>query len=219
MKIKKIGLFGKTKAVVGMIDELLDHISEVSRRFEESITTYVDTNPAGEWAEQVEQMRKLEHEGDQLHLLIETHLYTEMLIPDSRGDVLSLLEKLNFLLGLTEDIFLAFTVEKPVIGKAFKAGFKLLVATAVQTMESAVLAARAFFRNIDDVRSHLENVGLHEEECDQISTRLKRDIFSSDLTLNEKMHLRYFVDKIDNLADEAEDAGDWLAIYAIKRAL
>jgi uncharacterized protein len=60
---------------------------------------------------------------------------------------------------------------------------------------------------------------LHEEECDQISTRLKWSIFNSELTLKEKMHLRDFVDKIDGLADKAEDAGDWLAIYSIKRAL
>ena len=82
-----------------------------------------------------------------------------------------------------------------------------------------ILGARAFFRNIAAVRDHLGKVSFHEEECDQCATRLKRDIFGSALGLDRKMHLRYFVDKIDNLADEAEDVGDWLAIYSIKRAL
>ena len=90
---------------------------------------------------------------------------------------------------------------------------------AVKTIESAVLAARAFFRNISAVRDHLGKVSFHEEECDQIATSLKRAIFASDLGLDRKMHLRYFVDKIDHLADEVEDVGDWLAIYSIKRAL
>ena len=219
MKTIKIGLFGKTKKVEVMIDDFLDHISEGGRQFKKYATTFVETGLTDKCVEQVEQMRRLEQEGNRLRQLIETQLYTKMLIPDSRGDVLSLLEDLNFLLGLTEDIFLALIVEKPVFGNAYKADFKLLVSSAVKTMESAVMASRAFFRNIDAAREHLEHVGLHEEESDQISTRLKRSIFSSELTLNEKMHLRYFVDKIDNLADEAEGVGDWLAIYSIKRVL
>ena len=32
------------------------------------------------------------------------------------------------------------------------------------------------------------------------------------------MHLRYFVDNLDNLADQAEDTGEWLSIYTIKRS-
>ena len=62
-------------------------------------------------------------------------------------------------------------------------------------------------------------MGFHEEEADQIATHLKKALFDSSLSLDRKLHLRYFVDKIDNLADEAEDAGDLLAIYSIKRSL
>ncbi len=219
MKAKQQALFGQSKAMEEMIDDFLDRISEGGMRFEQGISTFVDTGPSGRSDEKVEQMRELEREGNRLRRTIETHLHTEMLIPEFRGDVLSLLEDLNFLLGLTEDTFLAFTVERPLINEQFKGDFKLLVATAVKAVESAVLAGRAFFRNIAAVRDHLGKVSFYEEECDQISTRLKLDIFESDLSLDLKMHLRYFVDKIDNLADEAEDVGEWLAIYSIKRDL
>ena len=132
---------------------------------------------------------------------------------------MSLLEDINYLLGLAEDIFLAITVESPAIDDEFKADFKLLTSAAVKTVESAVLAARAFFRNITAVRDHLGKVSFHEEEADQIAVRLKRKIFTSDQDLEKKIHKRYFVDKLDRLADEAEDVGDWLAIYSIKRSL
>jgi hypothetical protein len=203
----------------GMIDDFLDHISEGGMRFEQGIATYLDASSIEECNEKVTQMRGLERESNRLRRSIEMQLYTEMLIPDFRADVLSLLEDLNFLLGLIEDIFLDITVEHPEIDEPFKKDFKLLAATAVKCVEASVLATRAFFRNITAVRDHLMKVGYHEEECDQIATRLKRSIFSSELGLDRKMHLRYFVDKIDNLADESEDVGDWLAIYSIKRAL
>jgi predicted phosphate transport protein (TIGR00153 family) len=219
MKSAKLALFGKTKAMEGMIDDFLDAISNGGMMFEQGIAAYLESGPDGRCDDKAHAMRKLEGEGNRLRRTIEIELYTEMLIPDSRADVLSLMEDLNFLLGLVEDIFLALTVEKPQIVEEFRSDFRLLAATAVNTMESAVLAARAFFRNIAAVRDHLNKVGFHEEETDQVATRLKRAIFASDLGLDRKMHLRYFVDKIDNLADEAEDVGDWLAIYTVKRSL
>ncbi len=181
MKEPKLALFGKTKAMEVMIDNFLDKVSEGGLRFEQGIASYVDGATTERLTEQVAQMRATEAEGHRLRLAIETQLYTEMLIPDFRADVLSLLEDVNFLLGLVEDIFLAITVEKPAIDDAYDADFKLLASTAVKTIESAVLAARAFFRNISAVRDHLGKVSFHEEECDQIATSLKRAIFASTL--------------------------------------
>ena len=219
IKVENLALFGKTKNIERMIDDLMDCISNGAMIFETGINTYLDGVEEGRCDDLVHQIRDLEVEGNRLRREIEGHLYTDMLIPDSRGDVLSLLEDINYLLGLAEDIFLAITVESPAIDDEFKSDFKLLTTAAVKTVESAVLASRAFFRNITAVRDHLGKVSFHEEEADQIAVRLKRKIFTSDQDLQRKLHKRYFVDKLDRLADEAEDVGDWLAIYSIKRSL
>ena len=219
IKVENLALFGKTKNIERMIDDLMDCISNGAMIFETGINTYLDGVEDDRCDDLVHQIRDLEVEGNRLRREIEGHLYTDMLIPDSRGDVLSLLEDINYLLGLAEDIFLAITVESPAIDDEFKSDFKLLTAAAVKTVESAVLASSAFFRNITAVRDHLGKVSFHEEEADQIAVRLKRKIFTSDHDLEKKLHKRYFVDKLDRLADEAEDVGDWLAIYSIKRSL
>jgi hypothetical protein len=219
MKQPKLSLFGKTKQIEIMIDQFLDKVSEGGMRFEQGIAAYLDGMTSERLAEQTAQMRAAEGEGHRLRIAIETELYTEMLIPDFRADVLSLLEDVNYLLGLVEDILLAVTLESPDIDDRYKADFKLLASTAVKAMEAAILGARAFFRNITAVRDHIGKVAFHEEESDQIASHLKRAIFASELGLDRKMHLRYFVDRVDQLADEAEEVADWLAIYSIKRAL
>ena len=48
---------------------------------------------------------------------------------------------------------------------------------------------------------------------------LARRIFDSELPLDQKMHLRYFVEKIDRICDQAEDIADEVQIYAIKRSV
>jgi len=220
LKSEKLALFSKTKVMQGMIDDFLDKVSNGGMTFERGISAYLEHGGDDvRCIDKVRELRDLEVEGNRLRRSIETHLYAEMLIPDFRADVLGLLEDINFLLGLVEDILLAITVEKPEVEDEFTDDFKLLTATAVKTMEAAVLAARAFFRNITAVRDHLNKVGFFEEEADQTATRLKQAVFGSSLGLDRKLHLRYFVDKIDNLADEAEDTGDRLAIYSIKRSL
>ena len=58
---------------------------------------------------------------------------------------------------------------------------------------------------------------FYETEADKVAAKLKMDIFNSDLPLANKVHIRYFVDSIDIIADKAEDIVDQLAIYVIKR--
>ena len=58
-----------------------------------------------------------------------------------------------------------------------------------------------------------------ESEADKISTKLQRGIFASDLPLERKIHLRYFVERIDDVANKAEDVADTLQIYTIKRKI
>ena len=62
-------------------------------------------------------------------------------------------------------------------------------------------------------------VTFYEKESDIKFSALARKIFDSDLTLDKKMHLRYFVEKIDRICDQAEDIADEVQIYAIKRSV
>ena len=48
---------------------------------------------------------------------------------------------------------------------------------------------------------------------------IANEIFDSNLSLDQKMHLRYFVEKIDRICDQAEDISDEIQIYAIKRSV
>jgi len=133
--------------------------------------------------------------------------------------VLGLLENLDRIINLIEGLFWCLSIEKPDIPKEFHEDFEKLATTCHNAVESIVLASRAFFRNIEAVEDHNHKVMYHETEADKITTRLKSHIFDSDLDLGHKIHLRDFVEQIDNIADWAEDVADRLAIYVIKRGM
>lgn len=216
---KNFGLFGRTKALETEIDTFLDNLSEAGLIFRRAIQIYLAEGATAEFEEKLTHVNSLESEADNLRRQIETQLYAQTLIPESRGDVLGLLENLDSILNLFEGTLWGFSIETPDVPAAFRGDFATLTEEAVHAVESIVLASRAFFRNIQAVGDHMHKVMFYEREADKVSTKLKRAIFGSDLELARKAHLRSFVEQIDNIADRAEDVADRLAIYTIKRTV
>ena len=216
---KKIALFSRTKALEAEIEEFLGKLSQSALTFQTAISVYLQHGASGEFQGMVQELGELESRDDALRRSIETQLYRQTLIPESRGDVLGLLETLDKVHGLMEGGLYALSIEKPAIPENLVPLFQDLTTAAVNAADHLILASRAFFTNIDDVSDHLREVMRYEKDADKISTELKRTLFESDLDLSEKLHLKSFVEYIDDVADGAEDVADRLGIYTIKRAI
>ena len=216
---KKFSIFGRTRALEGEIDDFLDKLSQCSLLFKIAIKVYLSEGCSDDFEHKLHDVNKMESDADDLRRSIETKLYAQTLIPDSRGDVLGLIENLDRLLNQYEGSLWAFFIEKPDIPSEFHSDFENLTDMATQSVDALVMASRGFFRNIHTVSDHNHKVMFFEKEADKVSTKLKQAIFGSDLELSSKTHLRNFVEHIDNIPDLAEDVADRLAIYAIKRTI
>jgi uncharacterized protein len=214
---KSSHLFGGTQSLENQIDEFLDKVSEAGMIFDRAMRVYLGHGPSEEFDVFLTQAADIERRGDDLRRSIEAELYVRTLIPDLRADVLALLEGMDHLVNVYEGDLFRVSIQSPEIPQEFHAGHIDLIETVVSCVDSVVLAARAFFRDIDAVRDHSARTIFLETEADKISTKLQRAIFASDLPLERKMHLRYFVERIDELANSAEDVADALQIYTIKR--
>ena len=216
---KVLHLFSGTRSLENQIDEFLDKVSEAGMVFGRAMRVYLDKGPSDEFDTFLDQAADIERRGDELRRTVEAELYLRTLIPDLRGDVLALLESMDHLVNVYEGDLFRISIQSPDIPEQFHAGYMELVETVMSCVDSVVLAARAFFRDIDAVRDHCSKTIFLETEADKIGTRLQRSIFASSLPLERKMHLRYFVERIDELANSAEDVADALQIYTIKRRI
>ena len=213
----ELHLFRRTKQLEQQIDSFFDRVSESSVVYRLAVRLYLREGMTDEFQERLDRVNALESEADQLRRDIERYLYSRTLIPDSRGDVLGLIETIDQLLSIFESSLWSFAIEQPEIPEEFNSGYRKLTNMVVKAVDELVLGGRAFFRSPHDVPAYNHKVMLYEREADVISTNLKKAIFMSDLDLGRKIHLREFVEQIDEVADEAEDVADRLAIYAIKR--
>ena len=209
----------KEIGVEKQIDDFLDQVVRSGLIFRQGAEAYLKGNRT-DFDRKLEEITEVEHAGDDLRRSIQQYLYTKTLIPESREDVLQLLEDMDSLLDRFKGALWRMKIEKLDIEEDFHEDFMLLINAVVETVETIVWCARAFFKNISAVADQLDKVYYWESESDKISTRLQMAIFrKEELRLSHRMLLRELARHLDKIADRAEDVADRLNIYVIKRSL
>lgn len=212
-------IIGETKKLIGDLDIFWDTISRSALTFRSGINNYLEGR-IEKFRSDLEDISKLENETDTMRREIKHKLYSHMLIPESRGDVLGLLETTDNVVDSIKKVLLQFDIEMPDIPDSMKDDFMELTKMSVKTVDEMVLASRAFFREISLVNDHINKVHYFEHEADKIEEDLKRKAFNSKIIkqLSRKVQLRYFVEKVALISDEAEAVCDRLSVYVIKRS-
>lgn len=211
-------LFKKTKRLERKVDLFLDLISQGSIIFEMALSEYIEGR-FDQFEEHFRTISEMEHNADDLRKEIETQLYLESLIPDSRGDVLGILENMDNVMDASKRTIAQFSMERPTMMPGTAEEFLKLARISKDAVESLVQATRAFFRDIHAVKDHIHKVKLYEGEADKVAERLKRYIFSTDENLAHKIQMRFFVNNVESVSDEAESVAERLSIYTIKRTI
>lgn len=212
-------LFGGNTFLEELVENFLDKISEGMFVVEAGVGAYLSTTNDPELCQQkLNEMIAIKQRCSELRHTIVTMLYTEMLLPDARGDVLRLLGNLFELLDEIGDDYQEMMIVQPLGLEGFADDFAELNAMATRCSQAAVLAARTFFRNPAAVRDHINDVRMSEDETDRIALRIKRKAFAVDLSFEQRTQVREATAMLDGLADKAENISDDLSIYAIKCA-
>lgn len=219
MADRKLSPFRTTKVLQAQIDELLDVVSQGALAYERGIHHYLRHGWDEAAAEKGTQLKSFESRGDKLRSAIGQSLYTEMLLPDTSGDVLGLLGFLDRLLDTMHHSLEVVRVERPAFPPNMKDALKECVTLAARTVEEVVVAARSYFRDPLAARDHIHKIHFFESETERTAVRVIEQLFASDLPLEQKLQVRGQVWLIDRVADLADDAGDALAIYAVKRSV
>ena len=200
-------------------DVFLDKVSEAGLMFKTGVNAYLSDNIES-FEKKIEDIIETEHDGDALRRDLEETIYIQTLIPESRGDVLELLENMDGLLDRFKGALWKFNIERPQLVEELDDDFRELASIVVEAVEAIVRSSRAFFKDLSSVADHIHKVPYWESQSDKIASKLQQTIFRQEgLSLSEKLQLRDFVKHIDKIADRAEDVSDKLRIYVIKRSL
>ena len=211
---------GKTKILEKDIDVILGKIQTINQIAYDAINEYVNQD-LNHFCRHMEEARTLEKEIDDLRITIEHNLYGGMLIPESRGDILGILESLDDVADSAKEITVALDIEKPDIPDFMKEDYLKMARMSRDAIDELVQAVTLFFTNSDLTGGFIKKVNHYEHEIDVMEEELKRKVFSSPELdwLSHKIHLRYFIEQLASLSDEAESVCQRLILSTMKRSI
>lgn len=202
--------------LINSINLFLDNILEINNNFEKLIKEFFLKN-YNNVSQITEIISELESECDKLRRDTERKIYKETLIPQQRGDVLGMLENLDKIPGQFQGNAHRINTERPDIYVELHDDFYKLVQSNSICVKLLINGSREFFTNPQKTIDECLKVSKQESVGDVLSTKLKNAIFSNkNVDLAVKMHLRYFVEIIDEISNLAEDVADRLIISSIK---
>ncbi len=209
-------LFSTTRELVMRIDSFIDMVGDSVLHFKEGLKMYLQGDERG-FNSKVEIVKDLESRADDLLREIEAQLYVQTLIPESREDVLILLEGLDDVIDHSKNILMDILLEKPELPRNLQDRFKKLGEISSQCTNALTKAARSYFYEVRSVKDSLHQVKFYESESDYEARNIKEELFSMDLNLGEKLHINNFIRAIDQIPDMAEVTSNHLSIASMKR--
>jgi len=207
----------KERQVQRDVQEYLQAADQCVEGFRQAAEAYLAEGITQRFEQLVEQVHSLEHVADQERRQIEASMYDKALIPESRGDVLGMLEALDLVPNQCSSVLYQIWTQNISMPEQFRDRFLRLVAPNVEAWGLLSEAMRELFGDARRIRQLAPAVAAKEAEGDQLERGLIREIFASDIDKADKIILKELALRIGDISDRAEDAADRLVIVAAKR--
>lgn len=208
----------KEKKIIEKIEQYLKQIDECSARFHECMQQLINLNNSEQDRELVDSVHKAESMADDIRRDIEKELYNKALIPESREDVLNLLEAMDTIPNSFEATCFKMCLERIIIPREFKSDFMLLVKNNIESYTLIRKAMKGLFYN-KPVLAEIHAIDEKESMVDKIERKLIGKIFASNLDKADKILLRDIVISIGDISDLAQTVSDKLNLAIIKRRI
>ncbi len=146
-------------------------------------------------------------------------MYTKALFPESRGDILGLLETMDKVPNEAEAAARMLLNQHIQIPQWLRPGVLQLVEVCCRCVDALVDGVNKLFVEYTSATVLVGKVEELESEADHIESSLIERIFSSDMDGTEKILLRDLIQHIAEVSDRAENVADRIRIMVAKRRI
>lgn len=209
-------LWKKQKQIEKAIEDYLQETDLCLAAFGEAFSTYFSEGMGPKFEELADRAHAHESKSDDKRRDIERSLYNRTLIPESRGDILGMLEALDKVPNKCESVLYQIVLENITIPEQYHDKIGNLIEINVECYRILCEAVRHLLANTGELLSEAGLVDHKESESDGIEHELIKSIFSSKMDKADKILLRDLILEIGSISDRAENAADRLTIIAAK---
>lgn len=196
----------------------LQAMDECTEVFRHAFLLYITEGATPDYARMADEVDRLESACDTARRELEEIMYARALIPESRADILHLIELLDKVPNRCERLVYDALILQIRIPEGYQLSFKTMVEqnyTAARTISEAV---DALFSNRSAIRDLVAQVDKIETCSDILRRDLIRAFFANpDLPGDQRILLRDLAHGLSHISDACENVGDWLNVIVVKR--
>jgi uncharacterized protein len=209
----------KQETIERMLSEYFEQCDLCYELFEKAFACYFSVGQGEAFEASVNRTHEAESRADDLRREIEFTLYGKALLPESRGDLLGLLEAFDQLPNIAETSLFAVRCQGMILPEDLAGDFKHLIDLNLQAYYLVRRAVDELFNNPKVTLHTTKEVDDKESESDRLERVMIRRIFARDTDNGTKLLLKELVLLIGRISDTAESTADRISIIAIKRQI
>lgn len=210
----------KNSQIETLINEYIDTICCCLDSYLAAIDVYFAEGLNEEFERLENKTHRYESLGDDKRVQTEYMIFEKSLIPESREDIMWLLEALDVLANNIETILRIIHSENISIPSEHEELFQRLININVVSANLALQLARQYIAHASspDIKKLIQDIDEKESQSDKLEQTLIHQFFRSDTVSDfKKIILRDLVMAIGDLSDKSEDVANRINILFVKR--
>ena len=209
-------LFRDERKIEEQLDKYRLLFADCIDSFKNAMDSYFQNGHSVEFEHFTDLTHRLESDMDNLKREISYDLYSKTLLPESRGDILSMLLKADKIPTAMENILFNLQCESTSFPPEIKQELLSLSKYTYDVLSVVILELKAVFNNKGEVMDLAKRIDKDESFCDVLQRRILKTVFSLHIDFGEKVILKLFTDSLGRISDYAEDLSDSLVIISVK---
>ena len=209
--------FKKQQQIESLIYSYLDSLKMTEKRFTEALNTYLKEDVCGDFDFLTEQTHKFESKADDIREEIKALMYGKALIPESRGDIMGLLESIDEIPRILEVLLYMIETQKLVTPGFIVSDIKELIGISLESCDLLFKQVEALFKKSEELKALVSRIDHNESHCDHIERRIITKIFDSDIDPFQKLQLKEMIIYMGEISDQADRVSKRVNIISMKR--
>ncbi len=210
-------LFRKQRQVQILIERYLDHLHNVQQTFSQAINSCLDGDARDDFKILADETHHFESKADDVREEIKTLMYSKVLLPESRGDIMGLLESIDHIPRFFEIILNIIRTQKLAIPDLIASDVRELVSVSMEACDLMIKQVEDLLQRGRRIPELLDVIDEKESQCDVIERQIIITLFDSDIDPFLKIQLKELVVFLGEISDQADRVSKRINIISLKR--
>lgn len=211
--------FKKERQLESLIYSYLENMGKIQKHFSKAMNICLKEGVSDDFCFLMDQTHKFESRADDLRDETNELMYSRALIPESREDIMALLERVDGIPRSFEQILNMIRTQKLSFPEFLILDIQELIRISMESCDLMAKQIDVLIKKKEGIRALMSTIDQNESHCDHIERRIITKLFDSDLEPFLKLQLKEMVIVMGEISDQADRVSKSINIMTMKRRI